>query len=225
MSSRALPLSAVLGCLIAGAGSAAGEEMAPVYASRAVDGMSPELKELIAQSFEPSYVTVHGSGTTLESLLADTCGAQPRAVAETLAAEALKLNRLQALDDAVVPGETVAIPSCVKLERHVDVEVREGDTIESLLREHTGVYGNVTLRKTFELNRGKSGARSPEAFFRKLTVGQKITLPYAAEPQIFVPRTAGTDFRQIVQENSTPQVAAIAEQVTTPETRGRLPAG
>lgn len=221
MSSRALPLSAVLGCLIAGAGSAAGEEMAPVYASRAVDGMSSELKELIAQSFEPSYVTVHGPGTTLESLLADTCGAQPRAVAETLAAEALKLNRLQALDDAVVPGETVAIPSCVKLERHVDVEVREGDTIESLLREHTGVYGNVTLRKTFELNRGKSGARSPEAFFRKLTVGQKITLPYAAEPQIFVPRTAGTDFRQIVQENSTPQVAAIAEQVTTPEARPR----
>lgn len=223
MSSRSLRLSAVIVPLLAlaGGGTASGEEATPAYASRAVDGMSSELKELIAQSFEPSYVTVRGLGVTLASLLAETCGAQPRAVEEALAAEALKLNRLQSLDETLVQGETVAIPSCVKLERHIDVEVREGDTIESLLREHTGVYGNVTLRKTFELNRGKGQARSPEAFFRKLSVGQKITLPYAAEPQIFVPRTAGTDFRQIVQENSTPQVAAIAEQVTTPEARPR----
>lgn len=223
MSSRSPRLCALLACLLAaaGGGAASGEEAPPAYASRAVDGMTPELKELIAQNFEPTYITVQSPGVTLESLLAETCGEQPRAVAEALAAEALKLNRLQAPDEALVPGETVAIPSCVKLERRIDVEVREGDTIESLLREHTGVYGNVTLRKTFELNRGRSGARSPDAFFRKLAVGQKITLPYAAEPQIFVPRTAGTDFRQIVQENSTPQVAAVAEQVTTPEARPR----
>ena len=224
MCSRTFRLSACLACLLAAvnADAALGEEPAtPAYASRAVDGMSPELRELIAQSFEPTYVTVRGAGVTLASLLAETCGAQPRAVEEALAAEALRLNRLQSPDEALAQGETVSIPSCVKLERHIDVEVREGDTIESLLREHTGVYGNVTLRKTFELNRGKSRARSPEAFFRTLAVGQKITLPYAAEPQIFVPRTAGTDFRQIVQENSTPQVAAIAEQVTTPEARPR----
>ncbi|WP_411033064.1 S8 family serine peptidase [Shinella sp. BYT-45] len=202
-------------------GAALGQDASSAYISRGVDGMSTELREIIAQSFEPTYVTVEASGTTLGSLLSETCGTQPRAVRDTLAAEALKLNRLKSLDEILAKDETVSIPRCVKLERNIEVEVQEGDTIESLLRKHTGVYGTITLRKTFELNKGKNGSRSPEAFFRTLAVGQKITLPYVAEPQIFVPRTAGTDFRQLVQENSTSQVAAVAEQVTRPEARPR----
>ena len=107
MSSRFLRLSVVLVPLLAlaGGGTASGEEATPAYASRAVDGMSSELKELIAQSFEPSYVTVRGPGVTLAGLLVETCGAQPRAVEEALAAEALKLNRLQSMDETLVQGD------------------------------------------------------------------------------------------------------------------------
>ncbi|MFT4183288.1 MAG: S8 family serine peptidase [Rhizobium sp.] len=174
---------------------------------RGVDGMTSALQVKLAETGVPKFLKIEDPQTTLEGAISASCGDQPVHVQQALTAEALALNGLKQPDAVIDKGVTVAIPFCLPIERSVEVVVEQGDTIETLLRKNTGVYGKRTLRKTFDLNRDRTTARTPEAFFRNLTVGQKIRLPYGADPRVFIPRTVGTDLNQIVHDLSAPQIA------------------
>lgn len=187
---------------------------------RGVDGMTSALQVKLAETGVPKFLKIETPQTTLEGAISQSCGNQPTQVQQALTAEALLLNGLKQPDAVVDEGVTLAIPFCLPIERSIEVVVEQGDTIETLLRKHTGVFGKRTLRKTFELNRDRTTARSPQAFFRSLTVGQKIRLPYGADPRVFIPRTAGTDLNQIVHDLSAPQIAEaiVTTAAASPQT-------
>lgn len=206
------------------AGIALSQDAAPTaFEVRAVDGMPSRLQVELAAKGEPKWYTVEESGTTLKSAISQTCGTQPSAVEKALEAEGLRLNGLETVDAPIEEGVTLAIPFCLPISRNVEVEVQEGDTVENLLRKHTGVFGQRTLQKTFDLNKNRVGSRNQERFFRRLPVGETIQLPYEATPRVFVGRTVDTDLPQIVREFATPQIAAAIETASSPAEENVLP--
>lgn len=194
---------------------AASQDGPVAYELRGVDGMPSALQVELAEKGEPEFVTVDKPQTTLEDAIARTCGSQPAAVRQALIDEGLRLNGLKQADQVVDEGVTIAVPFCLPIERSIEVTVQEGDTIETLLRRHTGVYGKRTLRRTFELNRDRTRATTPEAFFRSLAVGQVIRLPYGAGARVFVPRAADTDLNRLVRDHAAANIEAAINTTTS----------
>ncbi len=205
------------------AGMALSQDTLTAFEVRAVDGMPSSLQVELATKGEPRWYTVEAPGATLRSAISQTCGKQPSTVEQALEAEGLRLNALENADVEVAEGVTLAIPFCLPIERNVAVEVQEGDTVETLLRKHTGVFGQRTLQRTYALNRSRVGTRNRERFFRSLPVGETIQLPYEATPRVFVGRTVDTDLPQIVREFATPQIAAAIETAASPAEENLLP--
>lgn len=222
MRSRSFPsgIPARLAVLVVAAtpvGLATAQEPAPTaWELRAVDGMPTRLQVELATQGKPTWFTAEASDVTLRQAISQTCGTQTATVEKALHAEALRLNGLESLDEPVEMGMTLAVPFCLRLERNVEVEVQPGDTVEALLQKHYGVFGQRTLEKTAELNRRAIGSRNRERFFRNLSVGQTILLPYEATPRTFAGRTEDTDLSQLVQELADPQIAAAIETSATP---------
>lgn len=164
------------------------------YEVRGVTLLPADARISMARSGKPSWQLVPAGGATLRSVLRSVCGSeQGQQVDRELENLVLRLNGGDSIDRTLDEGVAVAIPFCLKHERRVKVTVESGDTLESLLLEHYGLAGPITLKETYDLNNQDRRWASLEEFSRRLKPGQEIVLPYAAEGAVFTRATTPLD--------------------------------
>ncbi|WP_197032500.1 S8 family serine peptidase [Rhizobium sp. CF080] len=214
----------MLALTISGSPSRAEDPNSPrAWTVRAVDGMPDELRIQLAKDGRPSYETVENGTQTLNAIIAEICGDQPAKVKAELVTEAEALNK-QPADVPVGPDVTVAVPFCMRLDRNILVDVKENDTVESLLKEHYGVYGNLTKAKTYAVNEGREADNSAEIeeAFKSIRTGRKVLLPFGAKIEIFEPKAGGIALPDAVKQLAGPGLAAAinnsVKPVTVPQT-------
>lgn len=176
----------VYACLIiAAAGIAKGEER--YFSLRGVAGLPAEAAVNLARASEPLWYTVLSErGESLTSIVHQVCGDQSTVVSKFLLSEASRLNSVKDLSIPIGKDVAVALPFCLKVERNVRVIVKEGDTLEKVLKENYGVFGSKTISRTFQLNVDGSSNIDLKTYSTNLKPGDQVILPYAAPERTFV---------------------------------------
>ncbi|WP_165422614.1 S8 family serine peptidase [Rhizobium ruizarguesonis] len=217
--SRSIVSATFMGTAIALTGQISAFAQTNAVSIRGVAGLDAQAQLTLAASGDPQFVTIENeNGQTLRDVIASQCGSPDKEVEDFLAAEAVKLNRLDNAETVVRQGMAVAIPFCLNVRRNVDVTVKAGDTPESLLKENYGVFGPKTVDKFFQLNRIRTGARTVSDFARSLQIGKVLTLPAASEIRIFTQEAPDAPSLEAILEQAVPDpaVKAMLESTIVP---------
>lgn len=177
------------------------------WSARGVTGLPESVKIKLAESAEPFWYIPETDGMSLREIVKSACGIQGPLTDIFLASKARELNHAPSLEWKVEADTAIAIPFCLKVENNVPVTIQSGDTVETILREHYGVYGSKTVTATYRLN--QDDYRDVESFARDLKPGKTLIIPHASNERIYKSNSYSS-----VEPQSLPEVVESLDYTT-----------